>query len=211
MPARTHLLVVDDHPMVRLGLSQLLGAPRGSGPGFEVSEAVDLDGACRVLDQRPDVSLVVLDVHLPAQPPLAALRELRRRHPLLPVLLMSADTDPALAERALAEGAAGWLPKAADAGVLLGALELVLAGGCYLPPFLLRRPGAEAEQLTERQLDVLAELVKGRSNKEIARELALSEATVKGHLVSVFRVLRVRNRAEAVLAGQARLPASRQF
>jgi DNA-binding NarL/FixJ family response regulator len=203
-----HLLIVDDHPVVRVGMAQLLRTQR---EGCEVSEADSLPAAQALLACRPDMALVVLDVHLPGLAPLQALRQLRAEWPLLPVLLMSADTDPALAMRALNEGAAGWLPKSADVGVLQGALELVLAGGCYLPPFLLQRSAdvPPDETLTQRQAEVLAELVKGRSNKEIARELGMSEPTVKGHLVTIFRVLRVRNRAEAALAGQARLASMR--
>lgn len=203
-PAPPHLLVVDDHAVVRYGVAQLL---RGLQGGCEVSEAADLAQAQAVLAARPDVALVVLDVHLPGQAPLHALHVLRQNHPLLPVALLSADSDPALAAQALRDGAAGWLPKAADVRVLLGAVELVLAGGCYVPAFLLRHPqGApQSETLTERQMDVLGQLVQGRSNKEIARAVGMAEATVKGHLVTIFRVLRVRNRAEAVSAGQAHL------
>ena len=205
-----HLLIVDDHPVVRVGMAQLLRTQRES---WEVSEAESLAAAQGLLALRPDVALVVLDVHLPGLPPLQplqALQQLRADWPLLPVLLMSADSDPLLAMRALDDGAAGWLPKSADVGVMLGALELVLAGGCYVPPFLLQRANdAPDEALTLRQTEVLAELVKGRSNKEIARELGMSEPTVKGHLVVIFRVLRVRNRAEAAMAGQARLASMR--
>lgn len=200
-----HLLIVDDHAMVRSGLAQLLRTLR---PSCEVSEAADLAQACAALAAQPGIALVVLDVHLPGQPPLAALRELRRSHPLLPVLMMSGDSDPLLAAHALDAGAAGWLPKSADAPVLLGALEVVLAGGHYVPPFLAQRPALPPEVLTDRQLEVLAQLVRGRSNKEIARQLGMAEPTVKGHLVTIFRVLRVRNRAEAVLAGQAHLRAT---
>jgi DNA-binding NarL/FixJ family response regulator len=205
-----HLLVVDDHAVVRLGLVQLM---RGLRAGCEVSDAADLGAAKAVLAARPDVALVVLDVHLPGLAPLQALHELRRSHPLLPVLLLSADTDPDLAAQALRDGAAGWLPKAADTRMLLGALELVLAGGCYVPPFLLRRQGhtPAAETLTERQLAVLAQVIQGRSNKEVARALGMAEPTVKGHLVTIFRVLRVRNRAEAVTAGLAHLRMSGGF
>jgi DNA-binding NarL/FixJ family response regulator len=203
-PGSLHVLVIDDHTVVRAGIAQLL---RGWRQGCEVSEAADLAQARLVLAARPDVGLVVLDVHLPGLPPLHALHALRHGHPLLPVLLLSADADPDLAAQALRDGAAGWLHKTADMRVLFGAIELVLDGGCYIPPMLMRRqPAAPAtETLTERQLAVLAELVRGRSNKEIARELGMAEPTVKGHLVTVFRVLRVRNRAEAVSAGQAHL------
>lgn len=204
-----HLLVVDDHAVVRVGMAQLLRQLRD---GCTVSEAGSWPQAQAVLAARPYVALVVLDVHLPDMPPLAALHELRRSHPLLPVAVLSADTDPDMAARALREGAAGWLPKAADPRVLISAIELVLQGGCYVPPFLLQRErGLPAETLTERQVDVLRQLVQGLSNKEIARALGMAEPTVKGHLVTVFRVLRVRNRAEAVGAGQAHLRALNGF
>ena len=91
--------------------------------------------------------------------------------------------------------------------MLAGALALVLQGGCYIPPFLVQAPGAAAEHLSERQLDVLRQLIAGQSNKEIARALGLAEPTVKAHLVTIFRVLRVRNRAQAVVAGSAHLRA----
>lgn len=201
-----HLLVVDDHAVVRLGVAQLLRGLRGA---CQVSEAADLDGAQAVLAARPDVALMVLDVHLPGQQPLQALHQIRRSHPLLPVALLSADTNPELASQALRAGACGWLPKSAEPRVLLGAIELVLAGGCYVPPFLLHHAPAPPapEALTERQLAVLSQLMQGRSNKEIARALGMAEPTVKGHLVTIFRVLRVRNRAEAVSVGQTRLRA----
>jgi DNA-binding NarL/FixJ family response regulator len=209
LPSPLHIVVVDDHAVVRAGVAQLL---RDLRPGCDISQASDLAQALAVLAARPDVALVVLDVHLPGQPPLHALHTLRRSHPLLPVALLSADTDPALASQALLDGAAGWLPKSADGRLLAAALELVLAGGCYVPGFLLQRDAsAPSEQLTDRQLAVLGQLVQGRSNKEIARALSMAEPTVKGHLVTVFRVLRVRNRAEAVTAGQAHLRALRGF
>ncbi len=204
-PRAPHLLVIDDHAVVRLGLVQLLQQLR---PDHEVGSVPDLPSALAVLEAHPDVRLVVLDLHLPDLPPLAALQTLRQRHPLVPVAMISADSDPQLATQALRLGAAGWLPKAADSRLLVGALALMLDGGVYVPPFLLQPPAPPAEPgetLTARQLEVLAQLLQGRSNKEIARALGMAEPTVKGHLVTIFRVLRVRNRAEAVLAGQSRL------
>jgi DNA-binding NarL/FixJ family response regulator len=203
--APLQLLIVEDHAMVRAGLVQLLHTRR---PAIQVAEATGLDEALARLRTRPGTGLVLLDVHLPGHAPLQALRALRIAWPLLPVLLMSGDDDPLLAARALEEGASGWVPKSADPETLLAAIALVQSGGCYLPPFL-RQPRAEApERLTDRQLDVLQALVRGRSNKEIARELGMAEPTVKGHLVTIFRVLKVRNRSEAVLAGQAPLRAA---
>lgn len=198
-----HVLVVDDHAVVRLGLAQAFKQLRA---GLEVSEAGSLAEAEGVLCARPDVGLVLLDLHLPDVPasqPLSGLRGLRERYPLVAVAMLSADSDPALAAQALRDGAAGWLPKSADPRALLRGLGLVLDGGCLVPPFALHAPAPEP--LSERQLDVLRALVRGFSNKEIARELGISEATVKAHLVGIFRVLRVRNRAQAVLAGQSRV------
>ncbi len=202
-------LVVDDHAVVRAGLVGLLSSLR---PGSEVDEAADLPEARAALAARPGTQLVMLDLHLPDQAPLAPLRALREEFPLLPVLMMSADEDPELAAQALREGAAGWVSKGSDRRGLLAAIELVLQGGCAVPGFLARasRP-VEAETLTERQLEVLVELVEGRSNKDIARRLGLAEPTVKAHLVSIFRVLRVRNRAQAALAGREHLAALAKF
>lgn len=198
-----HVLVVDDHAVVRLGLVQALRQLR---PALEVSEAASLTEADALLRARADIGLVLLDLHLPDVPtaqPLSGLRGLRESFPLVAVAMLSGDSDPALAALALRDGAAGWLPKSADPRALLRDLTLVLDGGCPVPAFALQ--AVPPEPLSERQLDVLRALVRGQSNKEIARELGISEATVKAHLVSIFRVLRVRNRAQAVLAGQARL------
>lgn len=205
-----HALVVDDHAVVRMGIAQLL---RQLQAGLEVSEAASLAECEAVLAARPDIGLVVLDVHLPDVPrttPLLGLRRLRQRHTLLAVAMLSADTDADLAGQALREGAAGWLPKSAERQVLASALGLVLLGGCYVPPFLVQRERqAPAEVLSERQLDVLGQLVEGRSNKEIARALAVAESTVKTHLAGIFRVLKVRNRTQAVITGRTHLRALR--
>ncbi|MDP1534923.1 MAG: response regulator transcription factor, partial [Rubrivivax sp.] len=139
-----HVLVVDDHAVVRLGLVQLLHQVQ---PGVEVSEAATLAQTQAALAARPDIGLVVLDLHLadvPDTTPLLGLRCLRVQHPLLPVAMISADGEVALAAQALREGAAGWLPKSADSRVLASALALILQGGCYLPPALLCQRAAAA-------------------------------------------------------------------
>ncbi|NRF65388.1 response regulator transcription factor [Aquincola sp. S2] len=203
MPAtpRLHLLVIDDHPIAREGIVQLL---QREWPDSEVSQAATLAQAHGVLAARPDVALVLLDVHLPGTEPLQALRELRLAFPMLPVAMLSGDTDPVLAQQTLRLGAAGYLPKSADTALLAHALRLVLDGNCYVPPFLLnlQPPPAAAQALTPRQRDVLESLTRGLANKEIARQLELAEPTVKAHLVTIFRVLNVKNRTQAVLAGR---------
>lgn len=199
-PAPLHILVVDDHALLRDGLAALLQRLR---PGCRVSQAGDAEGAQAVLARHTDITLAVVDVHLPAGEPLALLRRLRRSHPLLPVAMLSGDSEPALAARALAEGACGYLPKTADMGLLAGALEVVLKGGRFVPAFVVQQAARPAPTgLTPRQGEILALLAQGLANKEIARSLGLAEPTVKAHLVTIFRVLRVTNRAQAALAAR---------
>jgi DNA-binding NarL/FixJ family response regulator len=134
---------------------------------------------------------------------LAALVE---RHPLLPVVVLSASLAPEDMQQALDGGATGFIPKTATGPVMLSALRLVLSGGVYVPPEMLApppRPDASGEHpLTPRQIEVLRLLERGDPNKVIARELALSEATVKAHIGAIMRALGVRNRTQAVRAAR---------
>ena len=138
----------------------------------------------------------------------------------MPVVVLSGAEDPALMKQLLALGVHGFIPKAYSPDVMLSALRLVLSGGVYVPPMMLQ-PGAPPAPppaaaaapsgsledqlrrlLTERQLDVLRLLSQGKPNKVIARDLGISEGTVKIHLAAIFRALNVRNRVEAVVASR---------
>ena len=211
-------LLVDDHAVVREGVARLLTR---RWPGAVLRESSTLAQARQHLADGPAPDLVLLDLHLPDSDPLSVtarevpgaagmldnLRQLRLAQPLVPVLVFSGMVDADLARDCLHLGASGYLPKSADPAVMIRAMELVLDGGLYLPPFLAVVPTAPPVQpeLTLRQRDVLRCLVQGMANKEIARALELAEPTVKAHLVSIFRVLKVKNRAQAVLAGHALL------
>lgn len=201
-PDSLHILVVDDHAIVRDGVAQLV---QGVRPGCQVSLASRLDEAETLIEACSDCGLVILDVHLPGLAhPLEGFRRLRARRPLLAMLLVSGDEDAQLARMALHEGAAGFVLKSSDTSVLANALRLVLDGGCYVPPNLVRAGALSTgplETMTPRQRDVLRQLINGKSNKEIARSLGMSEPTVKAHLVNIFRTLGARNRSQAVLAG----------
>jgi DNA-binding NarL/FixJ family response regulator len=210
-----HLLLIDDHAVVREGV---VGVLRRHWPAAVLRESASLAQARQILAQGPPPDLVLLDLHLPETDPLSAparevpgvpglldnLRQLRVAQPLVPVLVFSGVVDAELAVSCLHLGASGYLPKSADTAVMVHAIELVLDGGLYLPPFLAGVSTAPPTQpaLTPRQYDVLRCLVQGMANKEIARALDLAEPTVKAHLVSIFRLLKVKNRAQAVLAGR---------
>lgn len=207
-------LLVDDHAVVREGVARVL---KRRWPSAVLRESPSLAQALQLLAAEPPPDLVLLDLHLPEIQPLASsratpgatglldnLRQLRVSQPLVPLLVFSGVVDAELAVACLQLGASGYLPKSADATLMVNAIELVLDGGLYLPPFLANAAIAAPPQpaLTPRQRDVLRCLVQGMANKEIARALALAEPTVKAHLVGIFRILGVKNRAQAVLVGR---------
>lgn len=195
-----NILVVDDHPLVREGLRHLLAGLEG---GATVLEASGAEAALRALADYPDLDLVLLDHQLPDRDGLSLLAELGRRAPALPVVMLSGVRDPALVRATLDAGAAGFIPKSSISQVIIPALKLVLAGGVYVPAEIVSGAAGSARgvpQLTARQREVLDLIVEGNSNKEIASTLQLSEPTVKGHVVAVFRALGVRTRTQAIAA-----------
>ncbi len=198
------VLIADDHPLVRDALARTL---RCVQPDALVLEAADFASALRVLQtEAPQLALV--DLHMPGMERVDGVRRLRLLCPGVPLVVASGEDDPAVIRAALAAGAVGFLPKAESPDVLQQALRLVLGGGTYTPPQALAdlQPGAaprpDASGLTPRQTDVLRCLMRGQPNKLIARELGLTEGTVKIHIAAILRVLQARNRTEAVVVAR---------
>lgn len=207
------VLVVDDHPLFREGLSQLLRDLDAD------ADVIGYDDAGKALDAakaRDDLDLVLLDLSMPGLNGLAAVERFVREAPGVPVVIVSGHEEPARVRSALSLGAAGYIPKSTPAALMTDALRLVLRGGVYVPPVMLNEVGSSAlrpaerrdpaadEPLTERQVEVLALLANGKTNKEIARELDLSEKTVKAHITAVFRALGVVNRTQAAVEARKR-------
>ena len=195
------VLIVDDHPVVRRGLRVLLEVQ----DGIEVTgEAGDGPAALALAaEHKPDV--ILLDLKLPGLDGLAVLAELKQHDQKAKILVLTSVTDPVAAGRAMREGAAGVLYKDVDPDALVRAIRAVHDGHLLLAPgaagTLLRSatwsPGLDA--LTAREREVLAELAQGRSNREIARALNVSEKTVKAHVSSVLAKLGVQDRTQAAL------------
>lgn len=209
------LLIVDDHPVLREGLAALL---RQAADQTDVRQAADATAGLALAQQNPDLDAVFLDLNMPGSGGMPAIKEFGRLRPDLPVIVLSSSEDPHDIREALALGALGYIPKSAPPRTILSALQLVLSGSVYIPPVLLNAlapgPGAERgpegpaalSSLTDRQLDVLKQLCRGLSNKEISRAMDLSEKTVKAHITAIFRTLHVANRLQAVaVARQASL------
>jgi len=211
------VLLVDDHALVR---DALRGVLRELKPEADVLEASNWNQARRQVEQAPGLDLVLLDLGLPDRDGFEALAELRQSHPAVSVVVLSGRQDRESVIKSLDLGAVGFIPKSASREVMQSAFNLVFAGGMYIPPEILGRQatalqppatvpdeggsarGAELG-LTERQLDVLALMMQGRSNKAICRALDLAEPTVKSHVTAILRVLKATNRTEAVVAARA--------
>lgn len=210
------VLVVDDHPLFREGLTQLL---RDLDAQAEVLAEADARHGLAVAAARADLDLVLLDLTMPGMNGLDAVERFGEEAPGVPVVILSALEDPEQVRRALALGAVGYIPKSTPSPTMIDALRLVLGGGMYVPPLMLSAMGSGSEPapqpaqrneqrapeaLTDRQIEVLALLATGKSNKLIARELGLSEKTVKAHITAVFRLLGVVNRTQAALEARHR-------
>lgn len=174
-------------------------------PEVTVLEAASRLSMLQALHQHPDLGLLLLDLGLPDGSGLRTVEEALAIRPDLPIVVVSGIEDPDLARRALDLGVIGYVPKSADPAVTENAIRLVLSGGSYVPPFALAaRPGARlaGSAFTVRQQEIMQALCSGLSNKQVAHRLGLTEATVKGHLTTIFRLLRVNSRSQAILAVQ---------
>lgn len=193
------VLVTDDHAIIRMGLVQLL---RHLLPGVTVLEAASRLQALSALREHPDIDLLLLDLNLPDGKGLRTAEEVLAMRPLLPVAIVSGEEDADAVRRAMALGLVGYIPKSTNAELTENAFRLLLAGGCYWPR--AAQAGAAGwrapPELGERQQQVLRAVCRGLSNKQIADELGLTEATVKAHLTQVFRALKVNSRSQAIAA-----------
>jgi two-component system nitrate/nitrite response regulator NarL len=203
-------LIVDDHAVLRTGLTALL---RQARPLDVVLEACDGKQGLETARLHPDLDAIFLDLEMPGMHGMPAIEEFGRQHPNLPVIVLSSSEDPGDVRRALAAGALGYIPKSTSAKNLLSALQLVLQGCVYVPPLVLNstalplkgqasKASAADRQLTDRQIEVLRLIERGMSNKEIGLALNLSEKTVKVHVTGIFRALNVVTRTQA--ASEAR-------
>ena len=193
------IIIADDHVLFREGLRHLL---KQLSDDVTVIEAGDHAGMLQLSTHHPDADLALLDLDMPGTAPLTALTALLAQSPTTPIVVLSGCEDLQEVRKTLDAGAMGFIPKHATASVMLSALRLVLSGGIYVPPMLMKKNigfGAVSTEsgFTPRQREVLQRVVMGKSNKEIGREMSLSEATVKVHLAAIFRSLNVNNRTEA--------------
>lgn len=204
----TKVLIADDHELFRSGLRQLVIDELGAD---EVREAETLDQAIELLTAEGAGDLILVDLRMPGMSGAEALAALRDGFPDAKVAVVSAWEERAEIFAALGAGVHGYIPKSLPSSEIAAALKSILAGGIFVPAAIGKRePGApldagiapsaiaNGDKLTLRQKEVLNELLKGHSSKEIARTLSIAEGTVKIHLAAIYRALGVRTRAEAI-------------
>jgi len=206
-PAR--VLIVDDHPLF---VEALQRAIVGAFPDTVTREAISIAEAKTVLDGA-SFDVILLDLALPGTRGLEGLLELRRLHPKLPIVVVSALEDPRIVQDVMTYGAAGFISKSADRAEIAAALKDVMDGSLtlpkgYRPPEAPPVDEAHSEivrrlkTLTPKQLSVLRMLRQGLLNKQIAHALQIEETTVKAHVSEILRKLNVSSRTQAVIEAQ---------
>jgi DNA-binding NarL/FixJ family response regulator len=201
-----HLLIADDHPLFRGALRE---AVNGLFAQVEIGEAGTFEGVTEFLERGGDVDLVLLDLRMPGTRGFSGLMYLRAQYPALPIVVVSANDDPAVIRRCMEFGASGFIPKTLGVEALRQAIGRVLQGELWTPPDVDIASGPDAETaatiarlatLTPQQVRVLMMLSGGLLNKQIAYELGVSEATVKAHVSAILQKLGVESRTQAVIA-----------
>jgi DNA-binding NarL/FixJ family response regulator len=199
------IILADDHDLIRDTLEVYL---QKLDTKVDVLHAATLAQALDAAKGATDTALVLLDLRMPGMNGLAGFRAMQKELPTTPIVIFSGDTNPDLIKASLQAGAAGFIPKTMRAPAMINALRLVLSGERYVPDLAMSqtdgKPGGSVDaggafsQLTPREREVLGLLVKGNSNKQIARQLKIEEITVALHLRSIYRKLNVASRTQAV-------------
>jgi DNA-binding NarL/FixJ family response regulator len=200
------VVIADDHPLFRGALRE---AVSGLGDHLDIAEAGSFEEVTKLLERGGDVDLILLDLTMPDVRGYSGLICLRTQYPSFPVVVVSANDDPSVIRRCMDFGASGFIPKTLGVEPMRMAVASVLEGGIWTPPDVDLDGGSDAEAacliaklatLTPQQVRVLMMLSEGRLNKQIAYELAVSEATVKAHVSAILQKLGVESRTQAVIA-----------
>jgi len=201
------LVIADDHPLFRGALRESIS---GLLEQMEIAEAGTFDDVVELLERGgSDIDLILLDLAMPGARGFSGLMYMRAQFPGVPVIVVSANDDPATIRRCMGFGASGFIPKTLGVDDMRAAISAILGGGVWTPPDVDLGAGADAETaelmarmatLTPQQVRVLMMLSEGLLNKQIAYQLGVSEATVKAHVSAILQKLGVESRTQAVIA-----------
>jgi len=201
----TRLMIADDHPLFRGALRE---AVSGLFEKPDIAEAGSFEDVIRQLERGAEIDLILLDLSMPGVRGFSGLMYLRAQYPSVPIIVVSANDDPAVIRRCMDFGASGFIPKTLGVEAMRAAIARVLEGGVWTPPDIELGPSDEPTAgmiarlalLTPQQVRVLMMLSEGLLNKQIAYELGVSEATIKAHVSAILQKLGVESRTQAVIA-----------
>ena len=206
---RLRIVIADDHALVRGGLALLIEM---ASPGAEVLQANNHAQVMAFLEQNESIDLLLLDLMMPGMQGEIDIKVISQAWPEIPIIIVSVKEDMGSIRSSLAAGAMGYIPKTSSPDVTVSAIQLVLAGGVYVPPHVLSlgnngsNEASEDENktennfgLTHRQIEVLDFIAAGKSNQAIAGELGLTTGTIKMHVSAIFKRLKVSSRTEAAM------------
>ncbi|HSP48932.1 MAG TPA: response regulator transcription factor [Pseudolabrys sp.] len=200
------MVIADDHPLFRGALREAIS---GLLEQVDIAEAGTFNEVTELLERGSEVDLVLLDLTMPGVRGFSGLMYLRAQYPGVPVIVVSANDDPAVIRHCMEFGASGFIPKTLGVEAMRGAISRILSGGVWTPPDVDLSAGSDAETaalmarmatLTPQQVRVLMMLSEGLLNKQIAYQLGVSEATVKAHVSAILQKLGVESRTQAVIA-----------
>ena len=211
------ILIADDHELFLKGLELIL---EDFDTSANIVKAKSYTDIFKIIEIEQDFDLILTDLAMPGAQWLDALQKIHQKLPETPIIILSAVFDKEIVQKTIDLGAAGYIPKTSSNAVIISAVNLVLSGGVYIPAELLQDTlqndfnmlkeienmpenkefSEKVKILTPRQIDVLRLIAKGKSNKQIAFDLGLSEGTVKLHITAILKLLNVYNRTGAVAA-----------
>ena len=201
-----HFHIADDHPLFLSALTQVIHAQY---PEASITQSQDLEETLSVLKSMDDLDLLLLDLNMPGTMGLLGLVNIREKYPAVPVVIVSANENQEVVNRAIGHGAMGYMTKSLAQEEMLSAIDSLLQGRSWVPQKYSaniepikqeeKNLAARIASLTPQQYKVLCLLKQGWLNKQIGFEMGVTEATVKAHATAIFRKLKVSNRYQAML------------
>jgi len=203
------VLITDEQSLFRDGLSLRL---RQINQDITVIQSSTIEEMKKILSSEPDIDFIILDISPTELNAGEIINKIKTSHPNTKIVVISSSEETRNIKKILSFGVKGYIPKRLDSNILSGALKLILDGGTYIPPELLENTNSSnsntnasnilQKSLTNRQSQVLDLIAQGKSNKQIAYDMGVSEATVKLHINALLRSLKVNNRTQAVITAQ---------
>lgn len=203
------VLIADEQSLFRDGLTLRL---KEINQNIDILQSSSLTEMLQILSAEPNIDILILDIDLAGFSAEETIKNIQNISPSAKIIAISSSEDVHNIKNILSLGAKGYIPKRSDSNILSGALKLILDGGTYIPPIMLKTDSISKstsptlpplkKNLTNRQSQVLDLIAQGKSNKQIAYDMGVSEATVKLHINALLRSLKVNNRTQAVITAQ---------